>query len=109
MTNPNIKYQAQGAYFNNMDDLRFVGAIEKALTFFDSINEWQDFIGFLSRILKILQQHKSTDIPKKIILSKRLAQTLNPALPAGAHQKALEVYSLIFENTLFNKTGSILN
>lgn len=35
-------------------------------------------------------------IPKKHIVSKRLAQCLNPALPAGVHAKTLEVYLQIF-------------
>lgn len=30
-------------------------------------------------------------------MSKRLAQCLNPALPSGVHQKALETYAIIFE------------
>jgi hypothetical protein len=33
------------------------------------------------------------EIPRKLIVSKRLAQCLNPALPSGVHQRALDVYS----------------
>lgn len=33
------------------------------------------------------------EIPRKLIVAKRLAQCLNPALPAGVHQRALDVYS----------------
>ena len=36
-------------------------------------------------------------IPHKALVGKRLAQCLNPALPSGVHQKALEVYSYIFD------------
>jgi len=32
------------------------------------------------------------EIPRKLIVAKRLAQCLNPALPTGVHQRALEVY-----------------
>jgi len=35
------------------------------------------------------------EIPKKLIVSKRLSQCLNPALPTGVHQRALDVYSHI--------------
>lgn len=35
-------------------------------------------------------------IPKRITLSKRLAQCLHPALPSGVHLKTLEVYETIF-------------
>ena len=35
------------------------------------------------------------EIPRKLIVSKRLAQCLNPALPTGVHQRALDVYTHI--------------
>ena len=35
------------------------------------------------------------EIPRKVIVAKRLAQCLNPALPNGVHQRALDVYSHI--------------
>lgn len=36
------------------------------------------------------------EIPHKLIVAKRLSQCLNPALPTGVHQRALEVYGHIF-------------
>lgn len=35
------------------------------------------------------------EIPRKLIVAKRLAQCLNPALPTGVHQRALDVYAHI--------------
>lgn len=35
------------------------------------------------------------EIPRKLIVAKRLSQCLNPALPTGVHQRALEVYTHI--------------
>lgn len=35
------------------------------------------------------------EIPRKLVVSKRLAQCLNPALPTGVHQRALDVYTHI--------------
>lgn len=35
------------------------------------------------------------EIPRKLIVSKRLSQCLIPALPSGVHQRALDVYSHI--------------
>jgi hypothetical protein len=32
-----------------------------------------------------------------VIIAKRLAQCLHPALPSGVHLKALETYDLIFK------------
>ena len=36
-------------------------------------------------------------IPRRILISKRLAQCMHPALPSGVHQKALETYDIIFK------------
>ncbi|KAF9347056.1 hypothetical protein BGX26_001433 [Mortierella sp. AD094] len=38
-----------------------------------------------------------TVIPKSLTVAKRLAQCLNPALPAGVHGKTLDVYAYILE------------
>lgn len=35
------------------------------------------------------------EIPRKLLVSKRLAQCLNPGLPTGVHQRALDVYGHI--------------
>lgn len=37
-----------------------------------------------------------TAIPAKATVAKRLSQCLNPSLPSGVHQKALEVYNYVF-------------
>ncbi|ORX36308.1 Dopey, N-terminal-domain-containing protein [Kockovaella imperatae] len=76
---------------------KFAAQVDKCLQSFESVNEWADFISFLSRLLKTLQTWAAyTDIPWKLIVSKRLAQCLNPALPSGVHQRALDVYAHIF-------------
>jgi hypothetical protein len=33
------------------------------------------------------------EIPRKVVVAKRLSQCLNPALPTGVHQRALDVYA----------------
>ncbi|KAH6562158.1 hypothetical protein BASA83_005784 [Batrachochytrium salamandrivorans] len=77
---------------------KFGLAVERTLQSFDSVSEWADVIGFLTRLGKIFHLYKQfTIVPKKLVVSKRLAQCLNPALPTGAHAKALEVYALIFQ------------
>ncbi|CAF4977890.1 unnamed protein product [Rotaria sp. Silwood1] len=50
---------------------------------------------FFSKTIEFYKQFHS--IPKRITLSKRLAQCLHPALPSGVHLKALEVYETIFQ------------
>ncbi|CAL3964088.1 unnamed protein product [Diplocarpon coronariae] len=78
---------------------RYASGVDRSLSLFDTaLQEWADYISFLGRLLKSLQAHPSTinAVPSKAIVAKRLAQCLNPSLPSGVHQKALEVYSFIF-------------
>ncbi|KAJ5856382.1 Dopey N-terminal [Penicillium soppii] len=78
---------------------RYASSVERALSLFDNaLQEWADYISFLSRLLKALQTHPPDQpvVPHKVLVSKRLAQCLNPSLPSGVHQKALEVYTYIF-------------
>ncbi|KAL2154331.1 hypothetical protein VTH82DRAFT_3007 [Thermothelomyces myriococcoides] len=78
---------------------KYASGIERALSLFDTaLQEWADYISFLNRLLKALQARPSSvsTIPSKATVAKRLSQCLNPSLPSGVHQKALEVYSYIF-------------
>ncbi|CAG8475177.1 8083_t:CDS:10 [Diversispora eburnea] len=79
---------------------KYVQLVEKILQSFDKeVNEWADFISFLGKLLKAFQSYPQFPvIPRKLIVAKRLAQSLNPALPPGVHQKALEVYDYIFDS-----------
>ena len=78
---------------------RYAGSVERALGLFDTtLQEWADYISFLSRLLKALQSHPEDIrvIPHKALVAKRLAQCMNPSLPSGVHQKTLDVYTFIF-------------
>ncbi|RYP11437.1 hypothetical protein DL764_000091 [Monosporascus ibericus] len=78
---------------------KYASGVERALSLFDTaLQEWADYISFLSRLLKALQARPSsiTTIPSKALVAKRLSQCLNPSLPSGVHQKALEVYNYVF-------------
>jgi hypothetical protein len=44
----------------------------------------------------LLSYTKFPIIPRRIKISKRLAQCMHPALPSGVHLKALETYDIIF-------------
>ncbi|CAG8758645.1 5116_t:CDS:2, partial [Acaulospora morrowiae] len=79
---------------------KYVQLVEKTLQSFDKeVNEWADFISFLGRLLKAFQAYPQYPvIPRKLVVAKRLSQSLNPALPPGVHQKALEVYTHIFKS-----------
>ncbi|KAL7749665.1 hypothetical protein RI367_004893 [Sorochytrium milnesiophthora] len=77
---------------------KYVQAIDRILQSFDTISEWPDIITFLSRLSKTIQAFPQyTSIPSRLTIAKRLSQCLNPALPAGVHQKTIETYSTIFQ------------
>lgn len=49
-------------------------------------------------VLQALQSNlKYSLLPRRLLISKRLAQCLHPALPSGVHLKALETYEIIFK------------
>lgn len=80
---------------------RYEAAIERALASFDSaLQDWPDYGAFIGRLMKALQTRPpgTSDVPHNSLIAKRLAQCLNPTLPAGVHQKALEIYSYVFSN-----------
>ncbi|XP_062313178.1 protein dopey-2 isoform X1 [Osmerus eperlanus] len=83
------------------NDYRYRGyaaVIEKALRNFESSSEWADLISSLGKLNKALQSNlRYSLLPKRLIIGKRLAQCLHPALPSGVHLKALETYDIIFK------------
>ncbi|KAH6916730.1 Dopey, N-terminal-domain-containing protein [Coprinopsis sp. MPI-PUGE-AT-0042] len=87
---------AQNAYASDPKYKKYIQQVEKCLNSFDNVHEWADCIAFLKQLLKTFQTYMQfKEIPKKLIVAKRLAQCLNPALPTGVHQRALEVYTHI--------------
>ncbi|KAG5983718.1 hypothetical protein E4U55_007399 [Claviceps digitariae] len=85
---------------------RYALGVEKTLALFETaLEEWADYIAFLNKLLKTLQARPTSfrTIPAKALVAKRLSQCLNPALPSGVHQKALELYTYIF--TTIGKDG----
>ncbi|CAI7563870.1 unnamed protein product [Penicillium crustosum] len=89
----------EGSLKKDKNYRRYASSVERALSLFDNaLQEWADYISFLGRLLKALQSHPPDQpvVPHKVLVSKRLAQCLNPSLPSGVHQKTLEVYTYIF-------------
>ncbi|KAG1754714.1 Dopey, N-terminal-domain-containing protein [Suillus paluster] len=75
---------------------KYTQQVEKCLNAFDNVHEWADCIAFLKQLLKTFQSYMQfKEIPYKLIVAKRLSQCLNPALPTGVHQRALDVYTHI--------------
>lgn len=77
---------------------RYMTDVEKALTSFEKTTEWADLIAALGKLNKVLLSHmKFPIIPRRLVISKRLAQCMHPALPSGVHLKALDTYDIIFK------------
>ncbi|KAJ3739812.1 Dopey, N-terminal-domain-containing protein [Lentinula detonsa] len=100
MANPNgVVAQtaaAQQAFASDPKYKKYTQQVEKCLNSFDNVHEWADCIAFLKQLLKTFQAYMQfKEIPRKLIVAKRLSQCLNPALPTGVHQRALDVYSHI--------------
>ncbi|KAH8835109.1 Dopey, N-terminal-domain-containing protein [Flagelloscypha sp. PMI_526] len=89
--------QAYQHYVSDPKFKKYTSQVEKCLNSFDTnVSEWADFIAFLKQLLKTFQSYMQfKEIPRKLIVAKRLAQCLNPALPNGVHQRALDVYAHI--------------
>ncbi|CCH58185.1 hypothetical protein TBLA_0A03870 [Henningerozyma blattae CBS 6284] len=81
---------------------KFHSNVQRALEHFDSVTEWADYIASLGKLLKALQSWKPQFnnvkyyVPSPYQVSRRLTSSLSPNLPAGVHQKTLEVYTFIF-------------
>ncbi|EIN14374.1 hypothetical protein PUNSTDRAFT_140678 [Punctularia strigosozonata HHB-11173 SS5] len=75
---------------------KYTQQVEKCLNSFENVQEWADCIAFLKQLLKTFQAYMQfKEIPRKLVVAKRLSQCLNPALPTGVHQRALDVYAHI--------------
>ncbi|KAG0716502.1 Protein dopey-1 [Chionoecetes opilio] len=76
----------------------YVAAVDKTLRNFENTSEWADLISTLAKLNKVLLSHmKYPVVPRRITISKRLAQCMHPALPSGVHLKALETYDILFK------------
>jgi hypothetical protein len=55
---------------------KYTALVDKALASFDAVKEWADFIAFLARLLRTLQAQQPAfdEIPRKLLVAKRLAQ-----------------------------------
>ena len=70
---------------------------DSVLLQFERAQEWADLIRQLNLLQKTLVKYGELPlIPDKVLVAKRLYQCLNPALPPGVHEKALETLELIF-------------
>ncbi len=79
---------------------------DKILSQFIAAKEWGDLISILKELITYIKKEiekKEINLSlliDKVTISKRLAQCLNPQLPAGVHETALEIYEIILKDIL---------
>ncbi|KAL0221013.1 hypothetical protein RCL1_000867 [Eukaryota sp. TZLM3-RCL] len=81
-------------------DPAYCDAIHTALTHFLKCKEWSDIIKAVKRLQTVFESSRYTHlafIPHKLLLSKRIAQSLSPSLPSGVHLNVLSLLDLIFK------------
>ena len=90
---------------------KFNNNINSLLTNLAGAASWSDLLPVFKEMLKILKtQNKNfnySQIKEKIILSKRLAQSLSPECPGGVHEVVIEIYNIIIQNILDNNNGKL--
>lgn len=72
-----------------------------SLASFENAREWADLVNALQKVSKIMEtpifaELKYVPSTLVLLLCKRIAQCLNPELPAGVHLKTLYICSLVF-------------
>lgn len=79
---------------------KYVANIERALAGFASVDEWADYIAFLSKLQKALNSNPDPGnqwVPHGFEVSKDLALCMSSKLPGGVQLKAIELYKTIFD------------
>jgi hypothetical protein len=94
-------------------DRKYQQQVQKVLIGYDSLEEWPDYIAFLNKLQKTIQSHHRTTtnhwIPHDLDIAIILSKCLSPNLPSGVHQKALEIYQLIFKELGIDTLSSKVN
>ncbi len=78
---------------------------DKILPRFNNAKDWSDLMTIIKNLKENVKKYNNCNmfqISDKNLLSKRLAQSLNPSLPDGLHEITLEVYDILFENIRVN-------
>ena len=73
---------------------------------------WSDLLPIIKKIASILMVNRDYDFNKlsnKLLLGKRLAQSLNPECPSGLHEITLEAYIIILQNIISKNNNKLMD
>ena len=82
---------------------KFDKKLSQKLTAASSAKGWSDLLPLIKEIhayLKVNNDYDFNKITDKLLLGKRLAQSLHPECPGGLHEITLEVYETILKNII---------
>lgn len=81
------------------EDPKWRSAIERALGSWESVVEWPDYISFLARLQKAVKNRPNPEsrLPCAREIAEMLSRCLDPTLPTGVHQTALQAYKVVFQ------------
>lgn len=91
---------------------KFQKKLSSILSRFNNASEWSDLNSILKDLNSLLDKFSEENIElsaikDKIILSKRLAQCLNPLLPSGLHEITLTTYDKVLSNIMDHNNNSL--
>ena len=89
---------------------KFEKKLKNKINLTSTAKGWSDLLPLMKDLLSILKKYNDFDfneLSDKRLLSKRLAQALNPECPSGLHEIALEVYEVILKN-IMNRHNNML-
>ena len=94
------------------DYTRFEKKLTNILNSSASAKEWSDLLPLIQEILTHLNKNPHLEFAKlsnRYLLSKRLAQCLNPECPSGVHDVVLDIYNVILHNIISKNEAKLMD
>ena len=94
------------------DYTRFEKKLTNILNSSASAKEWSDLLPLIQEILNHLNKNPNLEFFKlsnRYLLSKRLAQCLNPECPSGVHEVVLDIYNVILHNIISKNEAKLMD
>ena len=94
------------------DYTRFEKKLTNILNSSARAKEWSDLLPLIQEILNHLNKNPHLEFAKlsnRYLLSKRLAQCLNPECPSGVHEVVLDIYNVILHNIISKNEAKLMD
>ena len=90
---------------------KFNSKLSSKLSAAATAKSWSDLLPIMKDIysfLKLNNTYNFDKITNKLLLGKRLAQTLNPECPGGLHEVTLDVYEILLKNIMAQNQNKLM-